>query len=135
MADAQHSEQTESKPLNTELETPTLDAATEHQQPSTEPTYNHQDAEYRDGDAGQSSESQPHGASVATAEAADEDMSMEDFAAALESFDREQAAEAAIAQGDENNIVSGTVVKLTDKHVVVDRGPQERGPHSAGAGD
>ena len=44
------------------------------------------------------SESQPHGASVATAEAADEDMSMEDFAAALESFDREQAAEAAAAQ-------------------------------------
>jgi small subunit ribosomal protein S1 len=30
MADAQYSEQTESKPLNTELETPTLDAATEH---------------------------------------------------------------------------------------------------------
>ena len=55
MADAQHSEQTESKTLNTELETPTLDAATEHQQPSTEPTYNHQDAEYHDGDAGQSS--------------------------------------------------------------------------------
>ena len=82
MADAQHSEQTESKTLNTELETPTLDAATEHQQPSTEPTYNHQDAEYHDGDAGQSSASESHGATVATAEAADEDMSMEDFAAA-----------------------------------------------------
>jgi small subunit ribosomal protein S1 len=127
MADAQHSEQTESKPLNTELETPTLDAATEHQQPSTEPTYNHQSAEYHHGDADQTSESQSHDTSVATAEGADEDMSMEDFAAALESFDREQAAEAAIAQGDENNIVSGTVVKLTDKHVVVDLGLKSEG--------
>src|SRR3984957_1892635 len=129
MADAQYSEQTESKPLNTELETPTLDAATEHEQPSTEPTYNHQSAEERNtehhGDAGQASAS--HSASVATAEAPDEDMSMEDFAAALESFDREQAAEAAIAQGDENNIIQGTVVKLTDKHVVVDVGLKSEG--------
>ncbi|MGA9717261.1 MAG: S1 RNA-binding domain-containing protein, partial [Acidobacteriaceae bacterium] len=128
MADALHSEQTESKPLNTELETPTLDAATEHhEQPSTEPTYNHQNAEYHDGDAGHASEPQSHDATVATAESADEDMSMEDFAAALESFDREQAAEAAIAQGDENNIVQGTVVKLTDKHVVVDVGLKSEG--------
>ncbi|MGB9414976.1 MAG: S1 RNA-binding domain-containing protein, partial [Acidobacteriaceae bacterium] len=132
MADALHSEQTESKPLNTELETPTLDAATEHEQPSTEPTYNHQSAEYHHGEAGQTSVSESHDA-VATAEpadvamSADEDMSMEDFAAALESFDREQAAEAAIAQGDENNIIQGTVVKLTDKHVVVDVGLKSEG--------
>ena len=132
MADALHSEQTESKPLNTELETPTLDAATEHEQPSTEPTYNHQSAEYHHGEAGQTSASESHDA-VATAEpadaamSADEDMSMEDFAAALESFDREQAAEAAIAQGDENNIIQGTVVKLTDKHVVVDGTADESG--------
>src|ERR1700743_609832 len=126
MADALNSEQTESKPLNTELETPTLDAATEHEQPSTEPTYNHQSAEYHHGEAGQTSASESHDA-VATAEPADEDMSMEDFAAALESFDREQAAEAAIAQGDENNIIQGTVVKLTDKHVVVDVGLKSEG--------
>jgi small subunit ribosomal protein S1 len=133
MADALHSEQTESKPLNTELETPTLDAATEHEEPSTEPTYNHQSAEHRNteyGDAGHASESESHetdDTTVATALAADEDMSMEDFAAALESFDREQAAEAAIAQGDENSIVQGTVVKLTDKHVVVDVGLKSEG--------
>ena len=46
---------------------------------------------------------------------------MEDFAAALESFDREQAAEAA-AQAYDDNVVTGTVIKLTDKHVVVDVG-------------
>ena len=42
-----------------------------------------------------------------------------DFAAALESFDREQAAEAA-GQSFDENIVTGTVIKITDKHVVVD---------------
>ncbi len=128
MADAQYPEHPESTTLNTELETPTLEAATEHEQPSTETTHNHQNAgAYEHGDSGQASAS--HDASVATAESesADEDMSMEDFAAALESFDREQAAEAAIAQGDENNIISGTVIKLTDKHVVVDVGLKSEG--------
>ena len=46
---------------------------------------------------------------------------MDDFAAALESFDREQAAEAAAMQSDEH-VVTGTVIKITDKHVVVDVG-------------
>ncbi len=52
--------------------------------------------------------------------------SMEDFAAALESFDREQAAEAAALAFDDN-IVTGTVIKLTDKHVVVDVGLKSEG--------
>jgi small subunit ribosomal protein S1 len=51
---------------------------------------------------------------------------MEDFAAALESFDREQAAEAAALAFDDN-IVTGTVIKLTDKHVVVDVGLKSEG--------
>ena len=59
---------------------------------------------------------------------------MEDFAAALESFDREQAAEAA-AQAYDDNIVTGTVIKLTDKHVVVDVGLKSEGLIPAGAGD
>ena len=88
MADALHSEQTESKPLNTELETPTLEAATEHHDSSTEPTHNHQNAANHDGEAGQASTAQSHVASVATAEANDEDMNIEDFAAAVESLDR-----------------------------------------------
>jgi small subunit ribosomal protein S1 len=63
----------------------------------------------------------------ATPAVADEsDLSMEDFAAALESFDREQAAEAAALAFDDN-IVTGTVIKLTDKHVVVDVGLKSEG--------
>src|SRR5258708_20033367 len=47
-----------------------------------------------------------------------------DFAAALANFDREQAAESAAAQNltVEEVIVTGTVVKVTGKHVVVDIG-------------
>jgi small subunit ribosomal protein S1 len=52
---------------------------------------------------------------------------MEDFAAALESFDREQAAEAAAQAFDDSAIVTGTVIKLTDKHVVVDVGMKSEG--------
>jgi small subunit ribosomal protein S1 len=55
------------------------------------------------------------------------DLSMDDFAAALESFDREQAAEAAAQAFDDSAIVSGTVIKLTDKHVVVDVGMKSEG--------
>ncbi|MFP5249438.1 MAG: 30S ribosomal protein S1, partial [Acidobacteriota bacterium] len=40
MAHVLNPEQTESNPLNTELETPTLDNATEPQEPSTESTPN-----------------------------------------------------------------------------------------------
>ncbi len=52
-----------------------------------------------------------------------------DFAAALASFDREQAAESAAAQNltQEESIVNGTVVKITDKHVVVDIGLKSEG--------
>ncbi len=52
---------------------------------------------------------------------------MEDFAAVLESFDREQAAEAAAQAFDDSHVVSGTVIKLTDKHVVVDVGMKSEG--------
>src|SRR6202000_1119428 len=55
------------------------------------------------------------------------DLSMEDFAAALESFDREQAAEAAAQAFDDSAIVTGTGIKLTDKHVVVDVGMKSEG--------
>lgn len=51
----------------------------------------------------------------------------EDFAAALESFDREQAAEAAAVQAYDDNIVPGTVIKLTDKYAVVDVGLKSEG--------
>ncbi|MEK6398230.1 MAG: 30S ribosomal protein S1, partial [Terriglobus sp.] len=52
-----------------------------------------------------------------------------DFAAALESFDREQAEEKAAANSamEEDKVVTGTVVKITDKHVVVDIGLKSEG--------
>src|SRR5271155_509005 len=127
MADVLNPEQTESNPLNTELETPTLEAATEHVEPSIETTHN------------------PEATSVETALETDHPVavasepvlhsiedeadlnSMEDFAAVLESFDREQAAEAAAQAFDDSHVVSGTVIKLTDKHVVVDVGLKSEG--------
>jgi small subunit ribosomal protein S1 len=119
MADVLNSEQTESTPLNTELETPTLEAAAEHDSPSLEPTHNPEIS---------SAEHTVNEHSVAVQSEEEPDLnSMEDFAAVLESFDREQAAEAAAQAFDDQHIVSGTVIKLTDKHVVVDVGLKSEG--------
>ena len=53
----------------------------------------------------------------------------DDFALALESFDREQAAEKDAAQSltSDETVVSGSVVKITDKHMVVDIGLKSEG--------
>ncbi|HEX3662215.1 MAG TPA: 30S ribosomal protein S1 [Acidobacteriaceae bacterium] len=120
MAHVAHPDQTESTPLNTELETPTLEAPAESA-PSTESTHNPE-----------ASEPEAIAAPVSPEEHLDEqheepDLSMEDFAAALESFDREQAAEAAAQAFDDSAIVAGTVIKITDKHVVVDVGMKSEG--------
>jgi small subunit ribosomal protein S1 len=109
MAHVLNPEQTESTPLNTELETPTLEAAAESNEPST------------------ATLSTPETASTPVDHQDEPDLSMEDFAAALESFDREQAAEAAAQAFDDSAITSGTVIKLTDKHVVVDVGMKSEG--------
>ncbi|MGA7887596.1 MAG: 30S ribosomal protein S1 [Acidobacteriaceae bacterium] len=109
MAHVLNPEQTESTPLNTELETPTLEAAAENTEPST------------------ATPTTPETASAPAEHHDEPDLSMEDFAAALESFDREQAAEAAAQAFDDSAIVSGTVIKLTDKHVVVDVGMKSEG--------
>ena len=57
-----------------------------------------------------------------TASADDVDYDAADFAAALASFDREQAEDKAAASAamEEDKVVTGTVVKITDKYVVVD---------------
>ncbi len=121
MVDVLNPEHTESKPLNSELETPTLEATAATADPSNDPTL-----------------STEQNAPVATLHAVEEtqqtvsddpeydEASMEDFAAALESFDREQAAESS-AQAYDENIVTGTVIKLTDKHVIVDVGQKSEG--------
>ena len=127
MADVLNPEQTESKPLNTELETPTLEAATEQSEPSIESTHNPVEHEHHEIPATpvtEASPAQPEAqAEPETVAHLDDDF---DFAAALESFDREQAAEAA-TQNFDDNIVTGTVIKLTDKHVVIDVGLKSEG--------
>ncbi len=111
MAHVLNPDQTESTPLTTELETPALEAAAEQTEPST-PT----------------SATTPEAAPAPVEQHHEEpDLSMEDFAAALESFDREQAAEAAAQAFDDSAIVAGTVIKITDKHVVVDVGMKSEG--------
>jgi len=178
--------ETESTTLNTELETPTLDPATEHEQPSFESTSNPETAEVvtpaLDADATTepaaiaapveaSAETELIAAASVPAEEAQapEELhapeilhapeaaaspaeftsapapvverpvhhgrpgsgepgeSMEDFSAALEAFEREQAAEAAAVEAYGDKVVSGTVIKLTDKHMVIDVGLKSEG--------
>jgi small subunit ribosomal protein S1 len=135
MADAPNPLHTESIPLNTELETPTLEAATDHAEPSNETTAHNPEVqvetvsvETQQAPSGIADAPQT-GSPAAPAAAASSDLELDDFtdfAAALESFDREQAAEAA-SQSFDDNLVTGTVVKLTDKHVVVDVGLKSEG--------
>ena len=148
MADALNPLHNESIPLNTELETPTLEAATDHAEPSTETTTHNPEAVHEavasdaphvpEAAVESTVEATPveHQAPVVAAPVAaaanhdhgDIDMDdFTDFAAALESFDREQAAEAAGQSFDDATLVTGTVVKLTDKHVVVDVGLKSEG--------
>lgn len=124
MVDVLHPETTESNPTITELETqplPTVAAEAD----ALESTSNPLSAEQPQPVANTQQEEAPahdteslHGEDAAA---------YEDFAAALESFDREQAAEAAILTAIENKVIPGTVLKLTDKHVVVDVGLKSEG--------
>jgi small subunit ribosomal protein S1 len=137
----------ESITLNTELETPTLDPAMELDAPSSESTSNPETAEAQpavepqalDADAStepvaqavpaQQEHTEPaepvarvaHAPSEHSAEPAD------DFSAALEAFEREQAAEAAAVEAYGDKVVSGTVLKQTEKHLVVDVGLKSEG--------
>jgi small subunit ribosomal protein S1 len=52
---------------------------------------------------------------------------MDDFSAALEAFEREQAAEAAAVEAYGDKIVTGTVIKQTEKHLVIDVGLKSEG--------
>jgi small subunit ribosomal protein S1 len=174
--------ETESTTLNTELELPTLDPATEHVQPLPESTSNPETAETAeisalDADAPtepqveaaqvveakaetapaaiaaevpasvaaeQTAPSPSEPASPAQAEPATAAApvsapaapaahgehgleSMDDFSAALEAFEREQAAEAAAVEAYGDKIISGTVLKQTEKHLVVDVGLKSEG--------
>ncbi len=171
--------ETESTTLNTEMEVPTLEPATELEQPSPESTSNTETAEVAvtnalDADA----PTEPVAEAVAeivppveaTVEAAPAEAvatevpaqpaaaiepapasepapvaetpaapkaaaahhehgleSMDDFSAALEAFEREQAAEAAAVEAYGDKVVSGTVIKQTEKHLVIDVGLKSEG--------
>jgi small subunit ribosomal protein S1 len=52
---------------------------------------------------------------------------MDDFSAALAAFEREQAAEAAAVEAYGDKVVQGTVIKATDKHLIVDVGLKSEG--------
>jgi small subunit ribosomal protein S1 len=117
MADVLNPEQVENTPLSTETETPTLEAAAHHTDSSND--HNHTPEA--------NSDNHPAHAEAAPQHAEDDFGTMEDFAAVLDSFEREQTAEAAAQAFDDATIVQGTVIKLTDKHVVVDVGMKSEG--------
>ena len=117
----------ESTALNTTLEN-APESATEQSAttaPSTEQTHE----AVTETPVAAAAVAEPTAISSVTAEAEEPEYSDEDFAKALESFDREQAAEKDAAQSltAEEVIVTGTVVKITDKHVVVDIGLKSEG--------
>jgi small subunit ribosomal protein S1 len=137
----------ESITLNTELETPTLDPASELEAPSSESTSNPETAEAHhaveshvlDADAPTEPEAQaepaqlePAGhaepaAPVAASTSEHGSDSLDDFSAALAAFEREQAAEAAAVEAYGDKVVAGTVLKQTEKHLVVDVGLKSEG--------
>ncbi len=136
MVDDHNPEYIESKPLNTEIETLAPEATEEHSSLSTDSTPNPSSSDDHTPTAVTPSENPASGeiapslsASTETTEEPEQDYDDSDFAAALASFDREQAVESAAAQNltAEEVIVTGTVVKITDKHVVVDIGLKSEG--------
>src|SRR5260370_2444444 len=151
MVENHNSDINESKPLTTETEVLAPQATADHtglssESTSTQPhessTQLHETAREASSAAAQHAPpaaaahaSADHGTvATVTATAADEsddDLNYDaaDFAAAIANFDREQAAESAAAQNltVEEVIVTGTVVKVTDKHVVVDIGLKSEG--------
>jgi small subunit ribosomal protein S1 len=128
MAETDHNLSThESIALNTTLE-PTVPEATAQQtaneELSSNPTGTPQAAEpvaeTHELHAADDSAAQP---------AAEPEYDDQDFARALASFDKEQAAEKDAAQSltTEEAVITGTVVKITDKHAVVDIGLKSEG--------
>jgi small subunit ribosomal protein S1 len=124
----------ESITLNTELETPTLEPATELEQPLHESTSNPEtavssalDADATTKPAAPETVAKTTIASAGTPASDHAPESVEDFSAALEAFEREQAAEAAAVEAYGDKVVSGTVIKQTEKHLVVDVGLKSEG--------
>ncbi|GGG69265.1 30S ribosomal protein S1 [Edaphobacter dinghuensis] len=135
MVDDHNPEHTESKPLTTELETLAPEATAANTELSSESTSTQQHEAVHEAAANNAQQDAQSGhvatVTAAAEESADDDLNYDaaDFAAALANFDREQAADAAAAQNltAEEAIVAGTVLKITDKYVVVDIGLKSEG--------
>jgi small subunit ribosomal protein S1 len=127
--DVHNPDQTESKPLTTELETLAPEATTAYADPSTDSTSTAHAAGDAIASISASADGEAKLGAGSSASQSEPDYDAADFAAALANFDREQAAETAAAQNltAEEVVVTGTVVKLTDKHVVVDIGLKSEG--------
>lgn len=135
MADFDHNPlTTESTALNTTLEPTTPETAEATSTPtdfaqephaSSDALVDQPEAVHGD----QAPEAQALNQAAQGSSGADPEYDSDDFAAALASFDREQAAEKDAAQSltSEETVVTGTVVKITDKHVVVDIGLKSEG--------
>ena len=145
MVDDHNPDHNESKPLTTETEVLAPEATAANTELSSESTSTQQHETAHEASTGSAEqtaqastateETAAHGhtatVTAAAADESDDDLNYDaaDFAAALANFDREQAAESAAAQNltAEEVIVTGTVVKITDKHVVVDIGLKSEG--------
>ena len=127
--DVHHPDKTESKPLTTELETLAPEATAAYADLSTDSTSTPHATGDAVGSLSASADGEAKPGAGGTAPQGEPDYDAADFAAALANFDREQAAETAAAQNltAEEVVIAGTVVKLTDKHVVVDIGLKSEG--------
>ena len=141
--------ETESITLNTQMEIPTLEPATELEhlasvdQPSSESTSSPSIPEPETAqavevpalhaDASTETATEPAAPQAVEATPAEPEAhasfldSVDDFSAALEAFEREQAAEAAAVEAYGDKIISATVIKATDKFLVVDVGLKSEG--------
>jgi small subunit ribosomal protein S1 len=146
----------ESITLNSTLETPTLEPATDIEQPPYESTSNPETsvvaevpaldadattepvAQAAPQEAAPAEETAPAAQPIGSADPVTPEIetpkahehgpeSMDDFSAALAAFEREQAAEAAAVEAYGDKVVSGTVIKQTEKHLIVDVGLKSEG--------
>jgi small subunit ribosomal protein S1 len=148
--------ETESITLNTTLETPTLEPATELEQPpyestsTTEPTpvvaapsldadapltepapeagqHTQQATETAAEPATETAAPVIPAAAASARKATPTTEPADDFSSALAAFEREQAAEAAAVEAFGDKVVSGKVEKQTEKYLVVDVGLKSEG--------
>ena len=128
MVDDHNPEVIESPTLNTEIETLAPEAAEGNEPLSNESTLN------LDENAHPTPSEDPASGQIApslsaSTEEVEQEYDDSDFAAALANFDREQAVESATAQNltQEEVVVTGTLVKITDKHAIIDIGLKSEG--------